>query len=117
MAKPKTRSRWKPLGAFAIAAIFISAVAVNFRIHDMERAGLTDAVRRSQPGQFTRLPSGITHYEIAGPAGGPTVVLIHGFHSVLPVGPDLPGSRRSGISSGAIRSLRARLLGSSGCDV
>jgi len=41
MAKPKTRSRWKPLGAFAIAAIFISAVAVNFRIHDMERAGLT----------------------------------------------------------------------------
>jgi pimeloyl-ACP methyl ester carboxylesterase len=35
--------------------------------------------RSSAPGKFTELSDGITHYEIAGPSNGETVVLVHGF--------------------------------------
>lgn len=41
---------------------------------------ILDAKARSAaPGEFVELPDGITHYELAGPDGGQSVVLIHGF--------------------------------------
>jgi len=40
---------------------------------------LDDAARAAAPGQFVQLPDGRTHYELAGPPGAQTVVLVHGF--------------------------------------
>ncbi len=44
-----------------------------------EKATLDDAARAGAPGQFVALSPGITHYDIAGPDSGRTVVLVHGF--------------------------------------
>ena len=46
---------------------------------DPERLELTDSVRASTPGSFVRLTDGYTHYDVAGPANGPVVVLVAGF--------------------------------------
>lgn len=40
---------------------------------------LDEAARAGLPGQFVKLPDGVTHYELAGPPEGQPVVLIHGF--------------------------------------
>ena len=44
-----------------------------------ERETLDDAVRRTAPGKFVRLSDGVTHYDVAGPDTGRTIVLVHGF--------------------------------------
>lgn len=46
---------------------------------DQEREELTDVVRKSVGGSFIKLPDGFVQYELAGPADGKTVVLVHGF--------------------------------------
>ncbi|HEX9077575.1 MAG TPA: alpha/beta fold hydrolase, partial [Anaerolineae bacterium] len=43
-----------------------------------ETETLDDAARAALPGQFVALPDGVVHYELAGPAGGPVVVLVPG---------------------------------------
>src|SRR5512135_3114691 len=43
-----------------------------------ETETLDDAARAALPGQFVALPDGIVHYELAGPPGGPVVVLVPG---------------------------------------
>jgi pimeloyl-ACP methyl ester carboxylesterase len=43
-----------------------------------ETETLDDAARAALPGQFVVLPDGIVHYELAGPPGGPVVVLVPG---------------------------------------
>jgi pimeloyl-ACP methyl ester carboxylesterase len=40
---------------------------------------LDDAARADAPGQFVQLGDGMTHYELAGPADGAPLVLVHGF--------------------------------------
>lgn len=63
-----------------IALLLLAAgAAVAFRVLDPERRTLDDAARQAAPGQFVHLPDGITHYELAGPATGPVVVLTSGF--------------------------------------
>jgi pimeloyl-ACP methyl ester carboxylesterase len=44
-----------------------------------ERETLDDAARRTAPGKFVRLSDGVTHYDVAGPDTGRTIVLVHGF--------------------------------------
>lgn len=44
-----------------------------------ETEPLDAAARADAPGGFVKLTDGVTHYELAGPADGPIVVLIHGF--------------------------------------
>lgn len=48
-------------------------------IHRGETQLLDELTRSSAPGQFTELPDGMVHYEIAGPSDAQTVVLIPGF--------------------------------------
>jgi pimeloyl-ACP methyl ester carboxylesterase len=48
-------------------------------VRNTEHEVLTAEVRARAPGQFARLSQGYTHYEVGGPEGGPTVVLVHGF--------------------------------------
>ncbi|HEX8912092.1 MAG TPA: alpha/beta hydrolase, partial [Humisphaera sp.] len=43
-----------------------------------ETETLDDAARAALPGQFVAPPDGVVHYELAGPAGGPVVVLVPG---------------------------------------
>jgi len=40
---------------------------------------LNETERASLPGSFIRLADGVTHYELGGPDGGQSVVLVHGF--------------------------------------
>ena len=40
---------------------------------------LNQTTRAEAPGSFVRLADGITHYEMAGPADAPVIVLVHGF--------------------------------------
>lgn len=44
-----------------------------------EQMKLDASVRDAAGGQYVMLSDGITHFEISGPAGGPPVVLVHGF--------------------------------------
>src|SRR5207245_4977577 len=50
-----------------------------YRHVDWERSELTDRVRAAAGGNYVRLADGIVHYQLAGPASGRTVVLVHGF--------------------------------------
>lgn len=48
-------------------------------VRDTEREGITTEARARAPGEFVRLSQGYTHYQVGGPEGAPTVVLVHGF--------------------------------------
>jgi len=68
--------------AMALVAFLAGSVAyfcVNYDRHDHETKVLTDDVRRHASGSFLLLSDGFTHYEMAGPVDGRTVVLVHGF--------------------------------------
>jgi pimeloyl-ACP methyl ester carboxylesterase len=67
------------------AAIFFAfalllAVALGYGVwRSPEKAALDATARGGARGHFIRLPQGMTHYELAGPDSGRTVVLVHGF--------------------------------------
>ncbi len=48
-------------------------------LHPGETRVLDDQARLAAPGEFIRLPDGMVHYELKGPADGQPVVLVHGF--------------------------------------
>ncbi len=62
-----------------LGAALLAFFGINYLRHDIERANMTDDVRRNVPGSFVRLSYGVTHYELSGPDSGRTVVLVHGF--------------------------------------
>jgi pimeloyl-ACP methyl ester carboxylesterase len=68
---------------------------------------LTPAEHASLPGQFLPLSDGYTHYELAGPADGQPVVLIHGFSTPYSLwDPTFPALVQAGF-----RTLRYDLYG------
>lgn len=44
-----------------------------------EKKEITDTDRKNAGGQYVKLAQGLTHYQIAGPDTGKTVILVHGF--------------------------------------
>jgi len=62
--------------ALACAAFILAG---NYLRYNQETLTLDDAARKDVPGSFVRLPDGVVHYELAGPADARTVVLVHGF--------------------------------------
>ena len=58
--------------------IFGAIPAASYIAFDPEHLDLDQSVRTSAAGQFARLSDGYTHYELAGPATGPVVVLAAG---------------------------------------
>ncbi len=62
-----------------IVLILILVLPAFYAARNQEWEELTDSVRTKAPGKFVRLPDGFVHYELAGPADGETVVLVHGF--------------------------------------
>jgi pimeloyl-ACP methyl ester carboxylesterase len=75
----RTRALPRWLTTVAIGAFMAAALVALYTLADPERRDLDDAARRSAPGQFVRLTDGFTHYDLAGPAGAPLVVLAAGF--------------------------------------
>ncbi len=68
---------------------------------------LDDRTRAGLPGQFIRLPEGVTHYELTGPEAGQAVVLVHGFSTPLFLwDPTAPALAEAGL-----RVLRYDLFG------
>lgn len=72
------------LKLFAIPAIFLVSVTVlilgSFYLYrNSETKTLTDQDRKQFGGDYIKLSDGITHYQLAGPDTGKTIVLVHGF--------------------------------------
>lgn len=67
---------WWFAGLLAAATVVLF-LALN-RV-DSEVLELDGAARAGAPGQFVELTDGLTHYAVAGPESGQTVVLVHGF--------------------------------------
>lgn len=66
-----------------VIAAFVAALVILpsawYLIKNPERATLDEAARAAAPGRFVQTSVGATHYELAGPDSGRTVVLVHGF--------------------------------------
>jgi len=58
--------------------LFLTVAGPVYRTVDTEKLDWTPAVRAAAPGSFVSLSDGYTHYELAGPSGGRTVVLAAG---------------------------------------
>jgi len=58
--------------------VLLSGVAL-YRLRNPEHADLDAAAREQASGRFVLLSDGVTHYDVAGPADGQRVVLVHGF--------------------------------------
>ena len=68
------RKRWRRA---LVPVLIVGLAGASFAV-DRETIELTDAVRSELGGTYTRLPDGMVHYRLAGPASGPVVVLVHG---------------------------------------
>src|SRR5882672_6533208 len=82
MHDPRTGElRMKRIGIVAgmIAMVLVVSGAGLYFARNPERQTLDAAARRGAAGRFVRLSGGVTHYDVAGPDSGRTVVLIHGF--------------------------------------
>lgn len=71
--------RTRALAGCIVAGLVIASPFVLYRLRDPEQLDLNNAARATAPGAFVRLANGYTHYEVGGPAGGRTVVLVAGF--------------------------------------
>ncbi len=60
---------------FALIAVLLAG---SYGYFVNQKEALDDTARKSATGQFIKLSDGVVHYEIAGPATGQVVVLIHG---------------------------------------
>jgi pimeloyl-ACP methyl ester carboxylesterase len=60
-----------------LAVLLIAILGPYLALHREART-LDAATRKALGGTYVTLPGGVTHYELSGPADGPTVVLIHG---------------------------------------
>src|SRR5258708_5112381 len=74
------------LARLVVAVVVIGAVAAYAAYHhfDQEILPMDDAARHSAEasqfgGSYVQLADGVTHYGLAGPSDGRTVVLVHGF--------------------------------------
>jgi hypothetical protein len=65
--------------AALLPGVLLAALTGLYAFRNQEREELTGAVRRSVAGSFIELQDGFVHYDMAGPADGPAVVLVHGF--------------------------------------
>ncbi|TGL60779.1 alpha/beta fold hydrolase [Leptospira sarikeiensis] len=68
----------KKLTLSAVGLILIILTALPF-VRSREKVELNENVRTNTSGQYAKLSSGITHYELSGPEKGKLVVLVHGF--------------------------------------
>lgn len=89
-----------------VFAAILYAILLPFYT-DHEIAELTEKAREHQSGRFVTLQEGITRFDVAGPADGELVVLVHGLSSPTFVWGELPGQ----LAEAGYRSLRYDLFG------
>ncbi len=65
--------------AALLLGVLLAVLAGLYAFRNQEREELTGAARKSVAGSFIKLQDGFVHYDMAGPADGPAVVLVHGF--------------------------------------
>lgn len=58
--------------------ILLAGIVAIPLMTEATRKRMTDTTRAQAPGQFAKLPQGVTHYQWAGPENGPVCVCIHG---------------------------------------
>lgn len=70
----------KPKSIFyAILVLLLAVLVILPFARSKESLSLNDKTRQGMKGRFVKLPQGVTHYEMAGPANGPVLLFIHGF--------------------------------------
>src|SRR5918999_1048754 len=70
-----------PRGRRIVASVVVAvalAVTIAYVALDKERKTLDATARAGAPGRFAQLSDGITHYDLAGPDTGRTIVLLSG---------------------------------------
>ncbi|HEU4411138.1 MAG TPA: alpha/beta fold hydrolase [Polyangiaceae bacterium] len=97
---------WLAGGALG-AAFALAPIAGDLERHAMDDAARERARAAGLPGAFVTLPEGVVHYELAGPEGAPTVVLIHGASGPMTVWDHTAGALRGA----GLRVLRYDLFG------
>jgi pimeloyl-ACP methyl ester carboxylesterase len=70
--------RW-PIWLTLAALVVIGMLWGIYKLYDPERLPLDSTARARASGEFAQLGDGYTHYELAGPANAPVVVLAAGF--------------------------------------
>lgn len=70
-------SRRTTVVASSVAALVLMGT-VAYLARNLERKTLDAAARAGAPGMFVRLQDGMTHYDLAGPDAGRTIVLLSG---------------------------------------
>jgi pimeloyl-ACP methyl ester carboxylesterase len=93
------------LAATVTALVLIGAIV--YAALDNERKTLDATARAGAPGKFVQLPDGITHYDLAGPDTGRTVVLLSGFTVPFYVW----GPTRDALAVNGFRVLRYNYFG------
>ena len=88
-------------------AVLLALIVLPPWLGDGERTTIDHAVRAGAAGSFARLPGGFTHYELAGPARGPVVVLVHGLSTPYYVWDEIVGP----LQAAGFRTLRLDLYG------
>jgi len=73
------RRRFSAKVAGGLIAAMMLLLPGAYLHYDTETENISDAVRQKAGGSFVRLPDGMVHYELGGPADSRTVVLVHGF--------------------------------------
>jgi len=68
--------KWKWM-VLCIAVMLLAAIGAYVAL-DPEQQTLDERTRTRLGGTYTELADGISHYQLAGPADGPVVVLVHG---------------------------------------
>jgi pimeloyl-ACP methyl ester carboxylesterase len=74
----------KILKVTVIVILFLTGISAFilygfYEYNNKEKKTLTAAERKNIEGSFIKLSKGFTHYQLAGPANGEVVILVHGF--------------------------------------
>jgi pimeloyl-ACP methyl ester carboxylesterase len=88
-------------------ALFVGLPVSRYLSSNQETLTLDDNTRHSAGGSFVRLPGGVTHYELGGPAGGTTLLLINGFSTPY----NIWDPTFEGLTHAGVRVLRYDLFG------
>jgi pimeloyl-ACP methyl ester carboxylesterase len=89
-------------------AVFVAFPALRYVTADRETLTIDDDARRKAPnGKFIQLSQGVTHYELGGPDGGRTVLLIDGFSTPY----NIWDPTFNGLTKAGFRVLRYDLYG------
>jgi hypothetical protein len=76
--RPRQRGGGRRTVLWGVLFLVIVGLALSYLLIDDEQIRLDDATRAATGGDFVRLSSGHTHYEVAGPEDGQPVILVHG---------------------------------------